>query len=156
MSQHLEGKNLIELLDMLAPVPQPPAISMMPQTPGWLVLGLGLAGLALWGAGHLRARHRANAYRRAALAELALAGDDAARIASLLRRTALAGFPREQVAGLSGDIWLSFLDQSYGGKGFSGDTGQVLLAAPYRANTSDPALADLARRWISTHRRAAP
>ncbi len=65
----------------------------MPQTVGWIWLGrlvwraLFLAGLA--GCVH----RRANAYRRAGLAALTAAGDDPARIAQIIRRTALAGFP---------------------------------------------------------------
>lgn len=156
MSTHLTGKNLIELLDMLEPVPEPAAISLMPQTPGWAVLGGVVLGLLVWAARHLRARHRANAYRRAALEELAGSGGDAAQIAGLLRRTAMARYGREQAAGLTGRDWLNFLDQSYGGKGFSGGLGQMLLAAPYRRSASDPALADLARDWIQGHRRARP
>ena len=35
MSQHLDGLNLVELLDALAPVPEPSAIAMTPQTVGW-------------------------------------------------------------------------------------------------------------------------
>lgn len=156
MNEKTQGKTLVELLDMLEPVPEPPAISLWPQTPGWIVLGLVFLGLVFWGVHRLRLRHRAGAYRRAALAELAETGDDAARIAALLRRVALAGFPRAQVAGLGGENWLNFLDQSYGGKGFSGDHGRVLLTAPYRQSQSDPALRALARTWIKQHRQPAP
>ena len=152
MSTHLDGKDLIELLDLLEPVPVPVPISLWPQTPGWIVLGVVVLALLAVGVRHLRARHRADAYRRAALAELAQTGDDAALIAALLRRTALAGFPREQVAGLTGKNWMNFLDQSYGGKGFSGSEGKTLLAAPYRHNTHGPALSELARTWIATHK----
>ena len=154
MSLHLEGRNLIELLDMLAPVPDPAPVSLMPQTPGWAVLGIAALALAVWGARALRARHRARAYRRAALAELDRAGGDQAQIATLLRRTALTGYGRKQVAGLSGEDWLNFLDQSYDGKGFSGETGRALLTAPYRRSAPDPALTDLARLWITSHRQS--
>lgn len=160
MSQHLEGKDLVELLDMLEPVPEPAAVSLMPQTPGWIVLGIVVVVAVWWGLRQMRARRRAGAYRRAALAELDRAGDkaedDSAYIATLLRRTALAGYPRAQVAGLTGDDWLNFLDQSYGGKGFSGPEGKALLAAPYRRNIPQPGLADLARTWITTHRQLRP
>jgi len=164
MSQHLEGKDLVELLDMLEPVPEPAAVSLMPQTPGWIVLGIVVVVAVWWGLRRMRARRRAGAYRRAALAELDRArdragnrtGDDGAYIATLLRRTALAGYPRAQVAGLTGDDWLNFLDQSYDGKGFSGPEGKALLAAPYRRNIPQPGLADLARTWITTHRQLRP
>jgi uncharacterized protein DUF4381 len=154
MSAHLDDKNLIELLDMLAPVPDPPTISLMPQTPGWVVLGIGLLRLAIWGLRALWAHHRARAYRRAALVELTATGGDPAQVAALLRRTALAGYARKQVVGLIGQDWLNFLDQSYEGNGFSGGLGQTLLAAPYQPTAPDPALADLARLWITSHRQA--
>ncbi|PCH75135.1 MAG: hypothetical protein COC12_01950 [Rhodobacteraceae bacterium] len=156
MSTHLTGKNLIDLLDMLEPVPEPTPVSLWPQTPGWLVLGLILLALLVWGLRAIWMRHHARAYRRAALAELAQTGNDAARIATLLRRVALAGYPRRDVAGLTGAGWLAFLDQSYGGSGFSGPVGQVLLTAPYRQSAPDAALGDLARDWITMHRQARP
>jgi uncharacterized protein DUF4381 len=156
MSTHLTGKNLIELLDLLEPVPDPPPISLWPQTPGWAVLGLIALVLMFWGVRTMWARHRARAYRYAALAELAQTGDDAAHIAALLRRVALAGYPRRDVAGLTGAGWLTFLDQTYGGDGFSGPIGQALLLAPYRQSAPDAALADLARDWITTHRQVRP
>jgi hypothetical protein len=159
MSTHLQGKDLIELLDLLEPVPAPVDISLMPQTPGWILLGVAVATLTFFTVRYVRKRHQANAYRRAALAELAACNDDAVQIAALLRRTALAGFPRDKVAGLVGADWLKFLDQAYGENGFSGASGQMLLDAPYRKNTSDPArdpasnpaLSKLARTWIRRH-----
>lgn len=154
MKPEFEGLGLAELLDLLEPTPEPVAIPMIPQTPGWIVLGV-LAALALaWAVRKLVLHRRANAYRRAGLRELDRAGDDAARVAEVLRRTALAGFPRRQVAGLSGQDWLEFLDRT-GPGGFAGSPGQVLLSAPYRATRADPALAGLARDWVRHHRRGA-
>ena len=85
-------------------VPQP--VSFWPPAPAWyVVLGLVLMGI-LWLVGRSILRYRRNAYRRAALAELQTLPADgpsaAPRIAALLKRTALAAFPREQVAGLTG------------------------------------------------------
>ena len=102
-------------------------------------------------------RHRrANAYRRAALQALDQAGDDPAQIALVLRRTALAAFPRAQVAGLIGADWLRFLDHSFGGTGFANGAGRALTTAPYQGGEPDRVLTDLARRWITTHRMAGP
>jgi hypothetical protein len=151
MTPDLQGLNLIELLDLLEPAPEPPPVSLMPQTAGWIWLGLALlAGLALLIRAVLRHR-RANAYRRAGLAALAGAGDDPARIAPVLRRTALAGFPRTEVAGLTGADWLAFLDRTLPGAGFTDGPGRVLAEAPYREVPAPPGLAALARRWIRSH-----
>ena len=154
MSEHFEGKNLVELLDLLEPVPEPQAISLFPQTPGWIFLGILVAASIAWAAWAVHRHHRENAYRRAALSELSRCEDDTARIATVLRRSALAGYARSQVAGLTGADWLGFLNESYGGSGFSGHLGQTLLAAPYRQSGTDPALTKLARDWITKHQKA--
>ncbi|MEM7462507.1 MAG: DUF4381 domain-containing protein [Pseudomonadota bacterium] len=152
MNPEFEGLNLVELLDLLEPVPQPDPISMTPQTAGWIWLGLivvVLLFLAIRKAVNFR---RANAYRRAAVSELAGVGDDAAEIAAILRRTALVAFPREAVAGLHGEDWLAFLNSSYPGKGFAGDAGTALILAPYREDREVPNLNETARDWIRRHK----
>jgi len=151
MSNHLEGLNLVELLDLLEPAPEPEPVSWMPQTIGWLWLGLAVA-FALFLAIRKFVRYRrATAYRRAGLAALTAAGDDPARIASVIRRTALAGFPREDVAGLTGTGWLEFLDATMPGDGFVHGPGQVLARAPYQTSEAPRGLAELARHWIARH-----
>ncbi len=148
-----EAVNLIDLLDRLAEPPTPPPVSLAPQTAGWIVLAVLLVLAIAWFAWRALRRWRANAYRRAALGELAAAGDDPAAIAAILRRTALAAWPREQVAALTGQDWLRFLDRT-GGGGFAEGPGSLLLTAPYRAHQvpSDPGLKDLAVRWVRRHR----
>lgn len=144
--------SLIDLLDQMVPPEEPPPIPMVPQTWGWAVLALLLlaaiaAGLVLW------MRHRrASAYRRAAGQMLGEAGDDPARIAAILRRTALAAYPRSEVAGLGGAAWLDFLDRQIGGEAFRHGVGQAVAEAPYRPLPADPQLTDLARRWVAGHR----
>ena len=73
----------------------------------------------------------------------------------LVRRTALAAFPRESVAPLAGLAWLAFLDRSYGGQGFSEGAGRLLANAPYQRAVPDReqlrALAALVRQWIRGH-----
>ncbi len=147
-----DGRNLVELLDMLRPIPEPEPISMLPATQGWVWLGLvvllTLAALGRWG----WRRWRANAYRRAALAELEAAGDDPAATAGILRRAALVAFPRRKVAGLLGPDWLEFLDRTCPGAGFSGAAGEALLRAPYREQAPNPELTRSARHWLKSHR----
>ncbi|WP_425046409.1 DUF4381 domain-containing protein [Primorskyibacter sp. S87] len=156
VSDDLSGKSLVELLDMLAPMPAPPPVSMVPQTTGWLVLAVLVVALAIWLILRWRAHTRREAYRKAALAELQQTGDDVARIAAVLRRAALAGFQREQVAGLTGSAWLGFLGKSCPGLDMSSQAAQALTTAPYRGSSRDPAVTELARRWIRNHRREQP
>lgn len=104
-------------LKSLADIALPPPVSYMPQTWGWAALAIVLllaaaALLWIW----LR-RWQANRYRREALAELdALVGQGAGesgdfqqKLAEILKRTALAAWPRETVANLSGAGWAQFL-----------------------------------------------
>jgi Ca-activated chloride channel family protein len=73
----------------------------------------------------------------------------------LVRRTALAAFPRQQIAPLSGAAWLAFLDQSSVGTEFSRGAGRWLVSAPYAKtepnDSQRPELIELTRRWIRGH-----
>ncbi|MGI9501207.1 MAG: DUF4381 domain-containing protein [Geminicoccaceae bacterium] len=154
MSEELSKLNLVELLDLLEPIPEPPTVSLWPETVGWIWLGIALVALAAWLIRRWVLYYSANAYRRAALQAIEAAGDDASAIALILRRTALAAFPRTEVAGLYGDDWLAFLDRTYGGFGFSGGPGQGITSAPYGSELEDDdGLASLAAEWVRRHRR---
>jgi len=151
--EDFEGKNLVDLLEMLEPVPEPRAMSLWPATEAWIWLGLVVLALIAWGLLQWRRHHRANAYRRAALAELAQAGDDPTSIASILRRTALSAYPRVDVAGLTGDAWLAFLDAQSGTQAFVGPQGHGMLAAPYTDSRAPiRGLGDMARDWVRRHK----
>lgn len=152
MSEEFEGLGLVDLLDLLEPVPEPPPISLMPQTMGWVWLGLGLLALATLALRRWQAHRQAQAYRKAGLQALAAAGDNPAEIAVILRRTALGGFPRTAVASLHGPAWLAFLDRTCPDAGFQTGPGATLARAPYTDVPADPALAALARHWITHHR----
>ena len=112
MTEEFQGLGLVELINLLEEVPEPPPIAMTPQTPGWIVLGVVVAVLLFLLLRWAVQRHRAEAYRRAALRELEQAGDDPAAISTVLRRTALAAFPagagrsthRSRLAGFSGSL----------------------------------------------------
>ncbi|MBY8977158.1 DUF4381 domain-containing protein [Rhodobacteraceae bacterium NNCM2] len=154
MAEDLSRLNLVELLDLLEPPPEPPPISMLPQTMGWVWLALVVIaafGFTLW---KWRVRHAANAYRRAALAELQAASDPAA-IARIVRRTALMAFPRAEVAGLYGEEWLAFLDRTGGGTVFREGAGRAIATAPYDRGGATSDLAGIAAAWIRDHRAGA-
>lgn len=138
----------------------PEPVSWWPPAPGWWLLAtvLLLAAIALVWA--LLRRRRRRAALRAALAELdqltgTQPGPDPAefarRLSRLLRRYALARFPRREVAGLAGEDWLRFLDAHGGDQAFTRGPGRLLREAPYRPAGEIPAspqLAALARTWI--------
>jgi len=142
------------VLDRLHDFYQPAAPSWMPQTIGWYIV-FGLLGLlALWAAWHLLARWRHNRYRREALRELE--HTDVSGIPVLLKRVALAAWPREEVAPLSGEPWLQFLE-THGGKGaFAKDTGRLLVGLDYTeimpSAANERAIREAAGDWIRRHR----
>lgn len=144
--------SLIGLIEQLTEPTEPAPIPMVPQTWGWVILAVLL--LAVLGCGIWRwQRHRrANAYRRTALHLLQQAGDDPAKIAAILRRTALAAYPRAQVAALAGTDWLAFLDRQVGGDSFSQGAGRIVAFAPYCPTAPDPRLSQIAALWIRRHR----
>lgn len=145
--------SLVELIDRLVEPTAPAPVSMAPQTAGWLAIAVAVALALAWLSWRRWRRWRADAYRRAALAELAAVGDDPSAIAAIIRRTALAAWPRREVAGLCGTDWLRFLDATGGSGAFTAGPGAALATAPYlRSATSASGLNALAARWIRTHR----
>jgi len=152
MNGESQTTSLVGLLDRLIEAPELPPVSMMPQTWGWLAVALILLAAGTLAALHIRRRHLANAYRRSAIQELEAVRSDPAAIAAVLRRTALAAYPRSDVAGLAGEDWLRFLDAQVSGNGFCEGPGRLVTEAPYRMTKDDPALYTIARDWIVRHR----
>ena len=148
----VEYVTLVDLINQLQEVPNPAPVPMMPQTQGWIVLaGFLLAALLLLLRTLLR-RHRANAYRRAALAALRDAGDDPVAVSAILKRTALAAFPRARVASLTGNGWLAFLEDTSQSAGFRDGPGQALADATYTPDPQPvPGLNALAQDWVRRH-----
>lgn len=149
-------ENLVSLLDKLVYPPEPEAVSLVPQTTGWLVLlVLGLVGMAFL-LRFLLIRHRANTYRRDALAALTRADGDPVGLARIVRKTALEAFPRVEVAGLYGEEWLAFLDDTCDGAKFVDGPGQFVAHAPYqRTEPVSQAGIDAVRYWIAHHQHGA-
>ncbi|RDL48282.1 hypothetical protein BLJAPNOD_04557 [Ensifer sp. M14] len=161
--------GLAAALRGLADIALPPHVSMLPQTWAWAVLGalltLALA-FALWRWYRYR---QLNRYRREALGELReiegrigaaqTRGHALAALPALLKRTALAVWPREAVANLSGSGWIDFLNAHSGGPVFPAAAAHFFEEAEYRgpaALASVPeaeAKAHLAaaRHWIEAH-----
>lgn len=143
--------SLVDLLDQLVLPEDPAPVSMMPETAGWWILAaIVVIGLG-WLIRHMARDWRANAYRRAAVRELELVGEDPAAIAAILRRTALAAWPRQDVAALTGDDWVAFLRRS---GDFPEPMARTLALAPYQPGTEpDEGLSLAAEAWIRHHRR---
>jgi hypothetical protein len=57
-------------------------------------------------------------------------------ISILLRRVAVSVAPRQNIAGLTGQAWLDFLDQGMKDKPFTQGIGQCLINTPYQNKTS--------------------
>ena len=155
-----EGLNLPELLALMHEIVLPEPISRMPEGPGWWVL---LAWLAASGAiliRHLLLRRKANAYRRDAMKLLrgiasneALSSNEVAeQIAVVLKRTALAAYPRETVAALYGAGWAQFLRETASNDSVVSQAADQLARAAYRGSVDGSDLVSPARRWIRVHR----
>jgi hypothetical protein len=155
-------KVALESLKDIA-VPQP--VSWMPQTWGWALVAVLLALVIVVFLIHRVRLYRANAYRREAVGlldgvEERLADpagrDQALRdLAEVLKRTALAGWGRADVAALSGAAWVAFLEKH--GDGHGGQALDALLDdREYQNSSSAMTLApddvmSSARRWIRRH-----
>ena len=151
------GNYLIHGIDEIV-VPDP--ISLWPSTIGWKVLGLALMIYALYKVTQAIRRWWRDRYRREALHQLSTLAPDAqlAALPFLLKATALQAYPREQVAALSGEQWLGFLDAHCAGVSFQQGIGKSLLVIDYlpheqwqlsQAQANE--LIGLSRRWIEQH-----
>ncbi len=138
----------------------PDPVSWWPPAPGWWLLALLVvagSAIGLW-LFMLRRRRRAalrsaQTALRALKAEHDADGDDLKLIrglSRLLRRFALARFPRTMVAGLTGDAWLGFLDRHTRDNAFTHGVGRSLVEAPYRPQAELPIseLSALVEQWI--------
>lgn len=120
----------------------PDPVGWWPLAPGWWFLAAALAVAAVILVHRLlRARARGWARRHALRRLNRLVADfrehrDAVRFSAeaseLLRRTMLAYAPRAEIAGLTGDAWLRWLDQGLDEPQFQAGSGRLLIELPYR------------------------
>lgn len=157
--------DFAEALSQLADIHNPQPVGWWPLAPGWWVLIVLLAALALYGLWRLMLRmQRARRLKQAEQAlneyhqQLQSAGSDDMQqrllyvnnVNSVLRRVALAHFPHDQVAGLSGDAWVDFL-RRHDSRGLLTPQLATALAqgrfAP-RCDVDIDALHEMAAHWI--------
>lgn len=153
-----EQDPLAQLRDLHLPAD----ISAWPPAPGWWLLALLLISLLAIALFQLVKIIRRNRYRRQALQQLLQLSYSSTEPAAylqqlnrLLKRTALAASPAQNVASLNGEAWLAFLDRSLQSNEFCNGPGQVLAHGPYSptpTNIDPQALQQLCQRWIKHHK----
>ena len=152
--------SLDNLRDIVLPAPVP----WLPPAVGWRLVFAAVAAALLVGSWRAFLRWRANAYRREALRELrrletssgGAPAKTAADLSALMKRAALAAYPRDTVADLTGPQWLAFLDSTAGTTHFTGGPAKVMCAlacGDARGPANLESLFAAARRWLRKHRR---
>lgn len=143
----------------LAPLRQPEPITWWPPAPGWWVLAavaVALLAFALW---RLWQRHSRNAYRRQALRQLAQlrreivdSTEFVTALNALLKSTALAAYPRRDIASQHGARWCTFLNESLEpAQQFEADFAEATYTGA-RVALDHERLARSAECWIRRHR----
>ena len=128
-------------------LPEPVAL-WPPDTGGLLLLGALLICVALI-ALHRYLRWRRDGYRRAGMQ--VLDGAETVRdVSVVLKRVALAAYPRHRVASLYGAEWVDFLNRTCSRTVFEHTAFQGSVQPP------PVELKDSARRWIGGHDAALP
>lgn len=152
-----------DALAKLRDIRMPSPIGWWPPAPGWFVLGFVVVLLvclaAVWGGWryrHGKAKRQALNLLEQYVAEHQQHANSSlfsARVSELLKRVALAYFPRDLVAGLQGEAWLLFLNKTAKGVDFT-QVRVELLELPYQASaTSDISLLfEMSRKWIRQRR----
>ena len=140
----------------------PEPVSWWPPAPGWwLLLGVVLIAVVFYWYWQRRKMQRKLSAFNLAREELAnirqqfLLEDDPVesvrKLSILLRRLSISLFPREEAAGLTGEVWLQFLDQPMTKKVFTEGKGRLLIDAPYRPTVEKvevEMLLSLCDEWI--------
>lgn len=145
----------------LADIHLPVSPGLWPPAPGWWLLSLSLLVLLTWLAVKLRhymkrKHQQRQIFRALRNLETQLKSDfDNQALASmniLLRRLALMHYPRKQIASLTGQDWLEFLDASGKTRDFTHGAGRVLADAPYKPGMPEDfevqAFRNVVTRWV--------
>lgn len=152
--------NQVNALQGLRDIHMPPPVAFWPFAVGWYLLMvlslLFIVAIVWYSFRHIRKNRprKAVMHRLDGLRQRYARETDGVAIAmelsSLLRRATLVAFPRRQVAGLQGDAWLHFLDDTGRTKQFTEGVGRLLVTAPYQANSQFAVddLFELISTWV--------
>lgn len=137
--------NVASLAD-LRDIHMPPPVGIWPLAPGWygvIILAiLALAGVLIglyYRYPHLLVKRQAQRLLKQYKQDFWVSKntDEAcSKVSSLLKRVAIAYFPRSEVAGLQGQAWLNFLNSTASNIDFKAVETQLLLA-PYQNRNQD-------------------
>lgn len=161
------NEQTLDLRDIHLPEP----ISWWPLAPGWWLLFAAIILIIVF-AYILRKIYLGKQLKREIAAELenikkyfSETGNRsqlAKSLSVLLRRASITYYPATNIAGLTGEHWLAYLDKSNqhpaGSKKFQSDTGRILLTAPYLPDNASldfdaNELIQLCESWLlSTHK----
>jgi len=148
-----------ELLAQLKDITEPSAPAWWPLAPGWWILLALLLFIAitLYFLSKRKAAYRpfVSAYGELQRIKNLYLKDKDVRVLAFalsewLKRVALFAYPDKQLAGLTGQAWLEFLDQSAGNTHFTQGPGQVFSQAIYdnRSRLDGAQLLELCERWL--------
>jgi len=158
VSGRFEGLSLPQLAQQLHDIVLPAPVALVPETVGWLILAGWVLAVAAIVAAHALLRWHRNRYRREAEAALAriegrLEADPGAlaAVGTLLKRTAMTAYAREQVASLHGGAWAAFLREKVPGDSLVSDAAPGLARVAYQRVDDPAAIIEAARRWIRYH-----
>ena len=125
----------------------PEPVGWWPLAPGWWILLLLLAALVAYGLTRWYQHRQRNAARRYALRTLSRYEAEylehrnpvvlGKQLSQLLRRGMLAYAERDEIAGLTGEDWLNWLDRGMPLPYFHTEGGKSLLQLPYRNPQDD-------------------
>jgi len=142
-------------LSRLADLALPPLVPFWPPAAGvWIVGCAGLAALSVFG-WQQWSRYRADAYLRAAAAELdGLAAEPvtAEAISAVLKRAALVAHGRERVASLTGRSWSAFLAETAPDSLQIAALTAAIAGAPAAARPVSGEIIAQARSWLRGQR----
>lgn len=140
-------------LQRLHDIIEPEAISLWaPSAPGWRILLAITAGYLIFLLAKKAKQFHRNAYRSQAI-KLLNQAETADEVSVLLKRCALAAFPREDVAELCGEDWVRWL-RATSDTPLDDDVANLLSREIYQSH-SESNLSNLlsyADRWVRTHR----